>query len=89
MEFNTTSYSITDRSILNYRKVSEKLGKFRDFRFIDEKVPIPAVFIIFGNTIGLIRADGKEIKIVLVKDTIMQGLLQAMFKLLWDKLPAV
>ena len=89
MEFNTTSYSITDRSMLKYKKVSERIGKFRDFRFLEEKIPIPAVFVIFGNTIGLIRADGKEIKIVLVKDTIMQGLLQAMFKLLWDKLPSV
>jgi predicted transcriptional regulator len=89
MEFNTTAYSITDRSVLQYKKMSERIGKFRDFRFLEEKIPIPGVFIMFGNTIGLIRADGKEIKIVLIRDNVMQGLLQAMFRLLWNSLPKV
>ncbi len=88
MDQKTTSYAITDRSILENKKFGEYIEGFRQFRFLEKKFSIPALFVIYGNTVALIRTEGKkEVKIVLIKDTKIKELMVFMFELLWNLLP--
>lgn len=82
----TTSYAITDRRILEKKKFAEKIGNFRQFRFLEKSFVTDAGMLLFGNVIALASKD-HTIKIALVEDVLMAQTLHHFFTLLWDKLP--
>ncbi len=87
MDTKTVSYAITDRKILNNKKFGEKIEGFRQFRFLPENFDIPALIILFGNSVGLIRIHKKDLKIVFVRDKNISGIVKFMLDILWKSLP--
>ncbi len=88
MDQKTTSYAITDRSILENKKLGEKIGDFRQYRFLNKPFEIPALVILFGQNVGLVRVEGKKTKIILVRDQTIHGIVKFMFDTMWQTLPA-
>ncbi|MFA6588197.1 MAG: helix-turn-helix domain-containing protein [Patescibacteria group bacterium] len=87
MAQKNTNFAITDRRVFKKKRASETLGNFRKFRFLGDEFSIPAGFILFGEYTSLAVKHGKDIKVILIKDSVVTQLLQYMFTLLWDKLP--
>jgi hypothetical protein len=87
MDQKTSAYAITDRSILQNKRIGEKIGTFRNYRFLEKPFELPALVILFGTNIGLIRVDGKKTKIVLVRDQKIHGIVKFMFETMWTSLP--
>jgi sugar-specific transcriptional regulator TrmB len=87
MKQKTTAYGITDRRVLKKKRLAETLGEFRKFRFLDKDIIIPAGLMLFGDYTSITIKRGKEVKVILIKDSATTQLLRLMFMLLWDKLP--
>lgn len=87
MKQRTTGYAITDRRVLKNKRASETLGNFRQFRFLDEIFSLPAGYIICGDyTIIGVKHD-KQVKFILIKDSLVAELMRTVFMLLWDRMP--
>ncbi len=82
----TTSYAITDRRIVEKKRFGEKIGNFRQFRFLEKNFTIDAGILLFGNVVALASKD-QAVKIALIEDGLMAQMFQYFFMLLWDKLP--
>lgn len=87
MDTKTTSYAISDRKILSNKKFGEKIEGFRQFRFLPESFKTPALVVLFGNSIGLVRVREMDLKIILVKDENIFEIMKFMFDTLWETLP--
>ncbi|MEX0649406.1 MAG: helix-turn-helix domain-containing protein [Candidatus Andersenbacteria bacterium] len=87
MAQGTKAYAITDRSILKNRKFSEKIGSFRNYRFLDKPLDGKSLFVIFGSTVALASfSGGGNISIVLVSDDAIATLARMVFQGFWDSL---
>ncbi|MFH1235645.1 MAG: helix-turn-helix domain-containing protein [Parcubacteria group bacterium] len=82
----TTSYAITDRRILAKKRFGEKIGNFRQFRFLEKNFTIDAGMLLFGNVVALASKD-HPVKIALIEDSLMAQTLHYFFMLLWGTLP--
>jgi sugar-specific transcriptional regulator TrmB len=88
MKQSTTSYAITDEEILKIPKQSEKIGNFRKFRFLEKKLNLQAMLIIFGDYVCITSQVNHDIKVVLIEDNLMAEILLSMFWNLWERMPA-
>jgi sugar-specific transcriptional regulator TrmB len=84
---NTSSYALTDRHILKYKRFSEQLGNFRFFKFLDKNFDIPALLVLFGNTISLVSINGGNVKTIIIKDRVIHEMVKFLFLSYWDCLP--
>lgn len=84
---NTSSYALTDKRILSYKRFSEQLGNFRFFKFLNKDFEIPALLVLFGSSIGLISINGGNIKTILIKDRIIYEVIKSLFFGYWNSLP--
>jgi len=87
MKQKTTGFGITDRRVLGKKRTSERLGNFREFRFLEKKLNTPAGLMFFGDYTSITVKHNKEVKVILIKDPLVTQLIRTMFMLLWDKLP--
>jgi predicted transcriptional regulator len=87
MDQSTTAYAITDRSILENKKLGERMGNFRQYRFLEKPFELPALVILYGDTVCLVRVTGKKTKIVLVRDATIYQIVRFMFDTMWQTLP--
>lgn len=87
MDQKTTAYAITDRSILKNKKLGEKMGNFRQYRFLEKPFEIPTIVILFGPNIALVKGDVKKTKIVLIRDKTIHTIIKFMFDSMWQSLP--
>ncbi len=87
MDQKTTAYAITDRNILSNKKLGEKIGNFRQYRFLEKPFEIPAIVILFGLNIALVKVDVKKTKIVLIRDKTIHTIIKFMFDSMWQSLP--
>ena len=82
----TTTFAITDKRILQYKKFSQMIGNQRHFRFLEKDFTIPAVLALFGNNICLISKDNNRIKIVLIEDELIFKINHFLFEYMWINL---
>ncbi|MDQ3018864.1 MAG: hypothetical protein M3Q64_03270 [bacterium] len=87
MDQKTTSYAISDRTILKNERYSGPTSNFRQFRFLEQPFSIPGIIVLFGKNIALISIKETKISIVLVQDETMNQIVLFMFKALWEFLP--
>ncbi len=87
MQQQTTGYAITDRRVLKNKRASETLGNFRKFRILDKPFTVPAGCMICGEYTLIGVKHGQELKLILIKDSLVSELIRSVFKMLWDLLP--
>ena len=84
----TTAYAITDRGVLNNQRFSERLGKFRKHRYIENLTEINSGVQIFGDYIALGQyGHGPEdISTTLIHSRELARLVKKIFFELWNRL---
>ncbi len=87
MTQNTSSYALTDKKILEHKRFSEQLGKFRYFKFLDSPFEIPALLVLFKNHIGMISLSGGSVKTIIIKDRLINEMVKFLFMSYWETLP--
>lgn len=87
MDQKTKAFAITDKSILQNKKLGEKIGNFRNYRFLEKPFELQSLVILFGRNVGLIRIDGKKTKIILIRDQKIYEVIKFMFNTIWQVLP--
>lgn len=85
MSQKTTSFALTDKSILKYPKFSESLGDFRAIKFLNQNFTIPGLLILYEDTICLV-SNHNEIKTVVIKDELMHKMIFFLFNSYWNTL---
>ncbi len=87
MDGNTTSYAISDNTLLDYSRFSEKIGKFREIKILKEPIALPGIIIVFGDTISFISVSKrKKVKIFLVHDSMCADFYKFTFLELWKRI---
>ncbi|MEK7161406.1 MAG: hypothetical protein AAB729_01810 [Patescibacteria group bacterium] len=87
MAQNTSSYALTDKKILEHKRFSEQLGKFRYFKFLDKSFGIPALLVLFGNNVSMVSVNGGSVKTVIIKDRLINEVVKFLFMSYWGTLP--
>lgn len=83
MKQNTTAYAITDKKILSEPRFSEKIGNFRQMRFLEEEFGIPGILCAFGDTVVFFSAASENIKTFIIEDKIIANIIILLFWALW------
>lgn len=87
MTQNTSSYALTDKKILEHKRFSEQLGKFRYFKFLESPFEIPALLVLFKNHVGMISINSSSIKTIIIKDKLVNEMIKFLFMAYWTTLP--
>ena len=83
----TTAYSLTDKTILKYKRFYEPLGKFRRTKVLPQGIKVPAVLGMFADKLAIMSKQGEQINIVLIEDQMMVEIVKLLFISLWESLP--
>ena len=81
----TSALIITDKRILKLKNYSWQTGKFRIFQFIEKDIDLPAMFILYGNKIGML-SFGKNPSGTIIQSKEIISLFNYMFDFMWDNL---
>lgn len=85
MDGKTTSYALSDRTLLDYPKFSKNHSPtFRKIKIIKEKITTPGLIILFGNTLVSVRPDPiKKIKMYIIHDEVSSNIFKLLFLEIW------
>jgi sugar-specific transcriptional regulator TrmB len=87
MDGDTTSYAISDNTLLDYSRFSDKLGKFREVKILKDTIDMPGIIITFGDTISFISfSKRKKVKIFLIHDSLCADFYKFTFLELWKRI---
>ena len=87
LDGKTTSYAISDNTLLKYPKFSESIQSFRKIKVLEEKISLPGIIIAFAGIIAFtnISQRGKT-KIFIIHDAQCAEFYKFVFLELWKKL---
>jgi hypothetical protein len=87
LDGKTTSYAISDNTLLKNPKFSEMIQSFRKIKVIEEKISLPGVIITFAGIISFINFTSRgKVKIYLIHDAQCAEFYKFVFLELWKKL---
>jgi len=83
----TTSYAISDNSLIKHPKFAENIQTFRMIKILEDKISLPGVIIAFSGIISLINFSNRgKVKIYLIHDIQCSEFYKFIFLELWKKL---
>ena len=81
----TSALIITDKRILKLKNYSWQSGKFRIFKLIDKDIDLPAMFILYGEKIGML-SFGKNPSGTIIASKEIVLMFNYMFDFMWNNL---
>jgi len=83
----TTSYAISDDTLLKYQKFSGDMGSFRKIKVLKEIIQLPGIILVFGGIVAFASISKKgSIKIFLIHDIQCAEFYKFFFLELWERL---
>jgi len=87
MDGDTTSYAISDSTLMDYSKFSDRIGKFRELKILKEEITIPGIIIVFADNIAFVSISKRgKVKIYIIHDSLCSDFYKFTYLELWKRL---